>query len=73
MSNPECSLVVHLEDAQARIPGPASEHSVSVLQRGSLTQSLRSSLELCWHDIVDSHKDARERIPFSDCLLQPCP
>ena len=40
MSNPDCSLVIHLADAQARIPGPAGEHSVSVLQRGSLTLKL---------------------------------
>jgi mannose-6-phosphate isomerase-like protein (cupin superfamily) len=36
MSNPERSRVIHLTDARARIPGPAGEHFVSVLQRGSL-------------------------------------
>ena len=39
MSNPECSLVVHLADAQARIPGPAGEHS-------SMTQVVVQDFEL---------------------------
>ena len=30
------SRTFHLADARARIPGPAGEHSVSVLQRGTL-------------------------------------
>lgn len=34
------SCVIHLADAQARIPGPAGEHSVSVLQRGNLNLKL---------------------------------
>jgi hypothetical protein len=37
---PDRSCVLHLADAQARIPGPAGEHSVSVLQRGSLNLKL---------------------------------
>ncbi|HLO00473.1 MAG TPA: cupin domain-containing protein [Pyrinomonadaceae bacterium] len=40
MSNPDRSRVIHLADARARIPGPAGEHSVSVLQRGSLNLKL---------------------------------
>jgi mannose-6-phosphate isomerase-like protein (cupin superfamily) len=28
--------VIHLADAQARIPGPAGEHAVSVMERGTL-------------------------------------
>ena len=36
MSDSDRSRVIHLADALARIPGPAGEHSVSVLQRGSL-------------------------------------
>jgi len=40
MSNPDHSRVIHLADARARIPGPAGEHSVSVLQRGSLNLKL---------------------------------
>ena len=31
--------------------------------------SLRSSLVLCWMDTVESHEDARKRIPSSGCLL----
>jgi mannose-6-phosphate isomerase-like protein (cupin superfamily) len=30
------SRVIHLADAQARIPGPAGEHAVSVMERGTL-------------------------------------
>ena len=44
MSNPDRSRVIHLADARARIPGPGGEHSVSVLQRGSL--NLKLSLPL---------------------------
>lgn len=40
MSKPDRSLVIHVADARARIPGPAGEHSVSVLQRGSLNLKL---------------------------------
>jgi len=40
MSNPDRSYLIHLADARARIPGPAGEHSVSVLQRGSLNLKL---------------------------------
>ena len=40
MSNPDRSRVIHLADARARIPGPAGEHSVSVLQCGSLNLKL---------------------------------
>ena len=28
--------MIHLVEAQARIPGPAGEHSISILQRGML-------------------------------------
>jgi mannose-6-phosphate isomerase-like protein (cupin superfamily) len=34
------SRVIHLADAHSRIRGPAGEHSVSVLQRGSLKLKL---------------------------------
>ena len=40
MSNSEPSSVIRLADARARIPGPAGEHSVSVLERGSLNLKL---------------------------------
>ena len=40
MGNPVRSRVIHLGEAQGRIPGPAGEHSVSVLQRGSLNLKL---------------------------------
>jgi len=40
MSESDRSRVIHLADARARIPGPAGEHSVSVLQRGSLNLKL---------------------------------
>lgn len=40
MSNRDRSRVIRLSDARARIPGPAGEHSVSVLQRGSLNLKL---------------------------------
>ena len=36
MSKPDRSCVIHLADARARIPGPAGEHALSMLQRGSL-------------------------------------
>ena len=32
----DCSCVIHLDEAQSGIPGPAGEHAVSVLQRGTL-------------------------------------
>jgi mannose-6-phosphate isomerase-like protein (cupin superfamily) len=34
------SFVIHLAEAQAGIPGPAGEHAVSVLQRGTLKAML---------------------------------
>jgi mannose-6-phosphate isomerase-like protein (cupin superfamily) len=34
------SRVIHLADARARIPGPAGEHFVGVLQRGTLDAKL---------------------------------
>ena len=40
MSKPDRSCVIRLARAQARIPGPADEHSVSVLQRGTLDVKL---------------------------------
>jgi len=40
MSKPDRSCVIRLAQAQARIPGPAGEHSVSVLQRGTLDVKL---------------------------------
>jgi mannose-6-phosphate isomerase-like protein (cupin superfamily) len=40
MSKPDRSCVIRLARAQARIPGPAGEHSVSVLQRGTLDAKL---------------------------------
>src|SRR5713101_8407849 len=40
MSKPDHSCVIRLAQAQACIPGPAGEHSVSVLQRGTLDVKL---------------------------------
>ena len=40
MSNPVRSCLIRLADARALIPGPAGEHSASVLQRGSLNLKL---------------------------------
>jgi mannose-6-phosphate isomerase-like protein (cupin superfamily) len=40
MTVPERSRVMRLAEARKRIPGPAGEHSVSVLQRGSLNLKL---------------------------------
>ena len=40
MSQPDRSRVISLAEARARIPGPSGEHSVSVLQRGSLNVKL---------------------------------
>jgi mannose-6-phosphate isomerase-like protein (cupin superfamily) len=40
MSKPGSSLVIHLAEAQAGIPGPAGEHAVSLLQRGTLNVNL---------------------------------
>jgi len=36
MGKPDRSHVIHLAEAQAGIPGPAGEHALSLLQRGSL-------------------------------------
>jgi mannose-6-phosphate isomerase-like protein (cupin superfamily) len=40
MSKPDRSRVIHLVEARADIPGPAGEHSISLLQRGTLTIKL---------------------------------
>ena len=40
MSKPDRSRVIRLAEAQAGIPGPAGEHSVSFLQRGTLNVRL---------------------------------
>jgi hypothetical protein len=40
MSTIDRSLVIRLAEVQAAIPGPAGEHSVSVLQRGTLDVKL---------------------------------
>jgi|ERR1043166_2744071 mannose-6-phosphate isomerase-like protein (cupin superfamily) len=40
MSDPDRSCVIHFADARARIPGPAGEHSVSLLERGTLNLKL---------------------------------
>jgi len=40
MSKQNRSRVIHLAEARARIPGPAGEHSVSFLQRGTLNVKL---------------------------------
>ena len=39
-ASPARSRVIHLADAQGRIPGPAGEHAVTVLQRGTLDVAL---------------------------------
>ena len=40
MSKPDRSRVIGLAEARTRIPGPAGEHSVSLLQHGSLNVKL---------------------------------
>ena len=55
MGNPDRSRVIHLADARARIPGPAGEHSVSVLQRGSL--NLKLSLPVAPNQQTPHSKD----------------
>jgi len=40
MSTSDRSAVIHLADAQANIPGPAGEHAMSVMQRGTLKAML---------------------------------
>src|SRR5258706_9205460 len=40
MSTSDRSCVISLNEARARIPGPAGEHAVSVLQRGTLNVKL---------------------------------
>ncbi len=40
MSKPDRSCVIHLAEAQASIPGPAGEHAISFLQRGTLNTML---------------------------------
>jgi mannose-6-phosphate isomerase-like protein (cupin superfamily) len=39
-ASPVRSRVIHLADAQARIPGPAGEHALRILQRGTLDVAL---------------------------------
>ena len=38
------SCVIHLTDAQAQIPGPAGEHAINVLHRGTLDVALSSPI-----------------------------
>jgi mannose-6-phosphate isomerase-like protein (cupin superfamily) len=40
MTKPDRSRVIRLADARLAIPGPAGEHSVSLLQRGTLNIKL---------------------------------
>lgn len=40
MDRPEASCVIRLADARGRIPGPAGEHSASLLKRGTLDVKL---------------------------------
>jgi mannose-6-phosphate isomerase-like protein (cupin superfamily) len=40
MGSAERSRVIHLAEAQGRIPGPPGGHSVSLLQRGTLNLKL---------------------------------
>ncbi|HUH63476.1 MAG TPA: cupin domain-containing protein [Terracidiphilus sp.] len=40
MTKPDRSRVIRFDEAQARIPGPAGEHAVTVMQRGSLDAAL---------------------------------
>jgi mannose-6-phosphate isomerase-like protein (cupin superfamily) len=40
MRKPDRSCVIRLAEAQANLPGPAGEHSVSFLQRGTLNVKL---------------------------------
>ena len=40
MSEPDRSRVIRLADARRGIPGPAGEHAVSLLQRGTLAVKL---------------------------------
>ena len=40
MSKPDPGGVIHLVEAQTKIPGPAGEHAISVLQRGTLNVKL---------------------------------
>jgi len=40
MSKSDRSCVIHLAEAQSAIPGPAGEHSLSFLQRGTLNIKL---------------------------------
>jgi mannose-6-phosphate isomerase-like protein (cupin superfamily) len=40
MGRPDRSRVIRFAEARARIPGPAGEHAVSVLQRGTLNVKL---------------------------------
>ncbi len=40
MTNPPRSSVIHFADAQADIPGPAGEHAITALQRGTLDVAL---------------------------------
>lgn len=43
MRNTDRCCVMHFSDARGRIPGPAGEHAVTVLQRGTLDVALSAS------------------------------
>jgi mannose-6-phosphate isomerase-like protein (cupin superfamily) len=40
MKDTDRSRVIHLSEAQAAIPGPAGEHAITLLQRGTLKAML---------------------------------
>jgi mannose-6-phosphate isomerase-like protein (cupin superfamily) len=40
MNTSDRNCVIHLAEARARIPGPAGEHAVTMLQRGTLIVKL---------------------------------
>lgn len=68
MSEPLRSCVMRLAEAQARIPGPAGEHSIAVLRRGPLDVAL--SIPHCPsqqtpHTQDEVYHHSRPRIPLS--------
>jgi mannose-6-phosphate isomerase-like protein (cupin superfamily) len=85
MSKPDHSRVIHFAEAQAAIPGPSGEHSISFLRRGSLDVKLSRPLPpnqqtphaqdevyiVIRGRGVLFHEGERESFEAGDCLFVP--
>ena len=85
MRQPDHSRVIHLAEAQARIPGPSGEHAISLLRHGSLevklsrpltpnqqTPHLQDEIYIIIRGRgVLFHEGTRESFEAGDCLFVP--